>query len=76
MEDSTIIFASLVGLLIWLLILNYIIRIAAKSALQFTEHYLKGLMRMKIKQMIKQGHSKEELQVMLEQSSEEFWNSL
>lgn len=76
MEDSTLIAISIAGFLIWILIMRAIIYNAVKSALGFNEHYVRAILRSKLKQMAKEGYTKEELKKMMDDSSEEFWNSL
>lgn len=76
MEDSTIFGISLISFLLSLLILNYIIKVSVKAALHSTEYYLKGLLRAKMKEMIKQGYTKDEIHKMMDDSPEDFWNTL
>jgi hypothetical protein len=61
------------GAVVWLLILYAIIKGSVRSANDRIEHYLKGLHRMKIKEMQKQGYSKADLELIQSQTEKEFW---
>jgi hypothetical protein len=76
METSTVIFISIIGFLLWLLINYHIIRSAVKSATVDQEQFIRAIYRMKVKEMIDKGYQKEELTALKYDNEGEFWDKL
>lgn len=74
MEDSStqILLISLVGLIIWGVVLSQIIKGATTSH----GHYLKMLFRLKAHDMRQKGYTPQQIKKVWENNEDEFWASL
>lgn len=66
----------LLGTLIWAVLLYAIIAAAVKSGTKHQTHFLRMLLRMKAKQMKKQGFTYQQIKDMYEKPEEDFWKIL
>lgn len=76
MDSSESLVYIVVGTIIWLVILYTIINLAVKSAGRYQSHNIKMLLRMKAKQMRKQGFSYQEIRDLYTDEDEAFWIKL
>jgi hypothetical protein len=76
MDNSESLPIIIVGILTWSLIIYFIILTAVKSAGNSQARDVKTLMRMKAKEMRKQGFTYQEISDCITDSEEDFWNKL
>jgi hypothetical protein len=75
-DTQMIVFASIVGFIVGLIISYHIIRSAVKSATVDQEQFIRAIYRMKVKEMIDKGYQKEELTALKYDNEGEFWDKL
>jgi hypothetical protein len=66
----------IIGIILWSILLYFIVSSAVKSAGHYQSNNVKMLLRMKAKQMRKQGFSYQEIYDLYVDSEDDFWRKL
>jgi hypothetical protein len=76
MDTSTIIWISIIGFILGLLIAYHIIRSAVKSALEEQAYHTRAIYRMEMRKMIDAGYDKADMSKLQHDDDGTYWDSL
>jgi uncharacterized membrane-anchored protein YhcB (DUF1043 family) len=76
METSTIIWISIIGFVLGLIITYHIIRSAVKSAMEEQATHIRSIYRIQMRKMIEAGYDKADMSKLKNDDEGTFWDSL
>jgi hypothetical protein len=76
MDTSTVIWISIIGFILGLIIAYHIIRSAVKSALEEQAHHIRGMYRIQMRKMVDAGYDKADMSKLQHDDDGTYWDSL